>query len=102
MRSQGFFETMDLLQNIFQREEKGEERFCRCLLAAKRFDNPENRRWLRYEPVDSYGEESNRAEFFILEGSPPRGFIITSSNQSVYRYDGQGKRIKTWSVHDFE
>ena len=64
-------------------------------------DNPEGRQWLRGGYVDSYGGESNRVEFWALEGSPARGFIIFRiSDGTAWRYDGYGKRIATFTAFD--
>jgi len=64
-------------------------------------DNPEGRQWLRGGHVDSYGGESNRVEFWALEGSPARGFIIFRiSDGTAWRYDGYGKRIATFTAFD--
>ena len=34
------------------------------------------RRWLTAGPTDSYEDESNRVQFWALEGSPAKAFII--------------------------
>ena len=60
-------------------------------------DNPEGRPWLCAGHVDSYGDESNRVEFWALEGSPCCGFIIFRvGDGTAWRYDGYGKRIATF------
>lgn len=63
---------------------------------AKAHRNPENRNWLRAGHADSYGGESNRVEFFVLEGSPARGFIIHIPPHIAYRLDPEGKRIRSF------
>lgn len=46
-----------------------------CVLAML-LPEDRGRRWLKVPAVNSYGEPSNGVEFFVLEGSPPRGFVI--------------------------
>lgn len=62
---------------------------------AKRHLNPDKRKWLRVGRVDPYGSELNRVEFWVLEGSPARGFII-ASNDWAARLDGHGELLKTF------
>ena len=62
---------------------------------AMKAGNAEKRKWLGPVFLDSYGGESNRVEFYALEGSPPRGFIVAVSGFAV-RLDSQGKRLRTY------
>jgi hypothetical protein len=63
------------------------------LKQAKEFRNDEKRRWIRAGYADSYGEEQNRVIFWVLEGSPPRGFIIQKPGICV-RLDASCRVIK--------
>ena len=58
------------------------------------------RKWLKAQSVDSYGDPSNGVEFYVLQGSPPRGFVIawrtfpgTGYGRAV-ALDGRGNRLK--------
>jgi len=66
----------------------------RCIRKAKELNNTEKRRWLGPVKLDSYGSESNRAQFYVLEGSPPRGYIIANALGVVVRYGGTGELLK--------
>ncbi|MBI4220655.1 MAG: hypothetical protein HY682_10955 [Chloroflexi bacterium] len=62
----------------------------------------EDRQWTVAGHVDSYGDPDNRVEFHVLEGSPPRAFIIAwrrSSGQvrRAVALDSSGKRLKAFS-----
>lgn len=75
-----------------------------ALQQAKALWNPEGRAWLHAGSADSYGTRSNRAEFWVLEGSPPRGFIIACYG-AVVRLDdisatGLGRRRKTFAYRE--
>ena len=66
----------------------------RALECAMAKANPEGRRWLRAGHVDSYEGESNRVEFWALEGSPPYGFIIFRvGDETAWRYADSGRLI---------
>jgi len=82
-------------------ESEGVYAKAKALERAMAHGNPEGRQWLRAGHVDSYGGKSNRVEFWALEGSPCRGFIIFRiSDGTAWRYDGCGKRIATFSAFD--
>lgn len=34
--------------------------------------------WLYTRPLHSYNDEHNTVEFYVLQGEPPRGYIIAS------------------------
>ncbi len=52
-----------------------EKRLVRTKLAAEPFSDGGKRKWLSAD-VDSYGAPSNRATLHVMEGSPPKAFII--------------------------
>lgn len=60
---------------------------------AKRYRNEENRRWLRAGHADSYEEELNRVAFWVLEGSPAKGYIIEKRSGCI-RLDASCRVIK--------
>lgn len=67
------------------------------LSEAKRYRNIDRRKWIAGGHVDSYAQEEERAEFWVLEGSPPRGFIIYLPGQRVaFRYNGYGELLRTF------
>ena len=75
----------------------------RALERAMAKANPDGRRWLRAGHVDSYEGESNRVEFWALEGSPPRGFIIFRvGDGTTWRYDEWGRLIGTFRAFEGE
>jgi len=49
--------------------------------AGQDFGGKNPRRWLTGNPPDSYEDEKYRIDFFVLEGSPPYGFIVCGINQ---------------------
>jgi hypothetical protein len=49
-------------------------------------------KWLRAD-LDSYGLESNRFTVFVLEGSPPRGFVVVVAGVAT-AYGWNGRIIK--------
>ena len=63
-------------------------------------ENPEQREWLYAGHADSYNTEVNRAGLYILEGSPPRGFIIYTNDFAV-RLDDRGKTIACIDIATF-
>jgi hypothetical protein len=61
------------------------------LLKAMKFSNRDNRPWLKMGYADSYGNESNRVEAWLLEGSPAVGFILHWVNyKRAVRLDSHG------------
>jgi hypothetical protein len=44
---------------------------------AKKSGKNQGRKWLGPVVLDPYESESNRVEFYVLEGSPAQGFIIS-------------------------
>ncbi len=55
-----------------------EDRIAKAKLQARRWvgDFDCERRWLEAEPPYSYGDEKYKVQLFILEGSPPKGFVL--------------------------
>jgi hypothetical protein len=57
------------------------------------------RKWFKSVSLDSFEDEKNRVEFYVFEGSPPRGFIIANyAVGSVYAYDMNMKHRMTTRV----
>lgn len=54
-------------------------------------DGP-GRKWLGPKAIDSYGAESNRAQTYVLEGSPPRGFVIVTDQLAIAISGGGDKK----------
>ena len=71
---------------------------------AKTKDNPGNRPWIKAAYSDPYGKSKDRVEFWVLEGSPPRGFIIAWSDGDVVRraarLDRTGQLIQVFALGD--
>lgn len=63
------------------------------LKAAFDYENPDGRRWLYAGCADSYNEESNRVSFWVLEGTPPRGFIIIWHGDFPHTYVTHAARL---------
>ena len=64
---------------------------------AKRCGKTEGREWLYAGSCDSYGTDANRVSFYVLQGSPPRGFIIHwHHDHKAVRLDSVGRRIRTF------
>lgn len=54
------------------------------------------RKWVGPLVYDSYGSESNRIEFYVFEGSPPRGVIVglpSTADITLYGMDGKKVRV---------
>lgn len=71
------------------------------LLKAQRFLTSRagggDRRFLYAVPLDSYDEKHYRMEFYVLEGSPPKGFIVADhASRQVSAYDGAGTLLKVF------
>jgi hypothetical protein len=58
-----------------------------------------NPKWFYTKPLDSYNDERDRVEFYVLEGEPPRGFIIANYNLgTVYGFNMQLEPVTTTCV----
>ena len=69
----------------------------KVLEQALAYQNPEGRKWIRIGRADSYQSSSNAVEAWLLEGSPPRGFVLFWINHGIaVRLDDWGKRLKTF------
>jgi hypothetical protein len=54
----------------------------------------ESRRWLETN-VDSYQAGTNRISFLVLEGSPPRGYVVVNySTKKVTAFDSADRVLK--------
>lgn len=66
---------------------------------AKTFRNTENRKWKKSSTVVMY-KDSAPVTLYVLEGTPPRGFIVAIENSvgysSFHRLDNDLKRLKTF------
>lgn len=65
----------------------------KMLRKAMAHQNGDGRRWLLAGSADSYGGAHNRATLWVLQGSPPRGFIVSTPGKAV-RLDMDGKRLR--------
>ena len=50
------------------------------------------RLWLEAS-VDSYQESSNRVTLYVLQGSPPVGYVLAAGNQWARAYSSRGNSI---------
>ena len=72
---------------------------------AKRFiisrvEDGDERKWLSAN-VDSYETSTQRITLFVLEGSPPRGYVIANySTLTVKAFSIQDKTLRTWNLGD--
>lgn len=48
----------------------------KALVEELRPQGHEDRKWLASDPVASYGADSNAVRLHVLEGSPPRAYLI--------------------------
>lgn len=71
----------------------------KAIVKAKSFSNPENRDWLEVGRALMYGEPSNEVAVFVLEGTPPMGFILAYGT-NVNRLDGNGKVLKRFYTYE--
>jgi len=56
-----------------------------------------HRAWLEVH-VDSYESESNRLQMIVLEGSPPKGWIIVNyGHRTLTAFDLQGNKLYRWT-----
>lgn len=60
------------------------------LVADAAYDRAETgkRRWLVGHPPDSYGSKAYRTELHVLEGSPPKGFVVVNHGLAVALSNG--------------
>lgn len=64
---------------------------------------PEGRRWLIGHAPDSYGDLNYRTSIHVLEGSPPKGYVVVFGHAScgkVMAFDCMEHRIGTWEWRD--
>lgn len=61
-------------------------------------DGPK-RDWLVTAPIDSYGSSGNRARLLVLQGSPPRGFIIETAHYAI-AVSASGEKKKRFYLHE--
>lgn len=59
--------------------------------------------WFYTRPHHSFSDERNTIEFYVFEGSPPRGFIIANYARSIVTaFDMHMKMIMITSVSGLE
>ncbi|OFV66809.1 MAG: hypothetical protein SBU_000102 [Candidatus Syntrophoarchaeum butanivorans] len=60
-----------------------------------------SRAWLRASPPDSYEEDNYRVELWVLEGSPPKGYVLASHGiGQVKAFDWSLRCIKTYDASE--
>ncbi len=57
------------------------------------------RQWLEATPPDGYASDSYRCQLFVLEGSPPKGYVLRTP-YFVAALSAEGRRLHTW--HSWE
>jgi hypothetical protein len=57
-----------------------------------RDDADKTRNWLPLGHADSYGSEDNRVEAWVLEGSPPHGWLLYQAGDA-FRLNSEGVLI---------
>jgi len=61
------------------------------------------RQWLEAEPPHSYGDPSYRVRLFVLEGSPPKGYILADySYRLVKVFSANFLKTETLRLKDEE
>jgi hypothetical protein len=55
---------------------------------------PGERRWLESSPPNSYKESRWRVQISVLEGSPPKGYVLACSESAVLAIDCSGQVLK--------
>lgn len=82
-----------------------DQRHDRLIQQAKGYQNPDRRRWLETQvPVpynEEQGDETYPCRFFVLEGTPLRGFLLAHAGV-VIRLDPWGRRLKLFHIDDDE
>lgn len=68
---------------------------------AKLLGSQGKREWISGNKLCSYGSNTNSVEFFILEGSPPRAYIIAIEGLHVTLLDAHLNEVKTFLVGVF-
>lgn len=59
--------------------------------------NTTKRAWLEAH-IDSYHSEYNRLQMIVLEGSPPKGFIIVNYGaNTLTAFDCHGNKLHVWT-----
>jgi hypothetical protein len=64
-----------------------------CLRIAKEVDNPDKRRWLLIGQANMYGNPDSFVKVYVLEGTPPRGYIIETYEQVARVAEGKVDRM---------
>jgi hypothetical protein len=72
-------------------------------IAEKRTNNElANRRWIEATPNPSYGCKDYTTKLFVLEGSPPKAFILSEFSSGIIKVFGGGfKPIHTLRAYDY-
>jgi hypothetical protein len=77
-----------------------EEAILRAREAVRqRYGGAGDRQWL-VAVLDSYDDPCNRIEFHVLEGSPPKGWVVVDQGTAI-AYDQSGRRIKAWHCQSY-
>jgi hypothetical protein len=82
----------DIMRSKEGREESPDELISHShaeqIRIAKTFGNPERRRWIRIGRVNMYRNPDHSVEAYVLEGTPPRGYIIACYSDVLRISDG--------------
>ena len=72
-------------------------------IAEKRTGNElADRRWIESVPDPSYGSKDYIVKLFVLEGSPPRAFILSEFSSGIIKvFGGAFKPIHTLRAYDY-
>jgi hypothetical protein len=63
----------------------------------KRWPGVEERPWLEAEPPDSYKDPFWRVRLFVLQGSPPKGFVLANyGTHTVKAFNSEMKHLYTF------
>jgi hypothetical protein len=54
-------------------------------LVARNYGETGDRKWLKSNPPDSYGDERYRVELYVFEGSPPKGFVVADWSHLIVK-----------------
>ena len=64
---------------------------------------PGDRKWLVGGPPDSYNDPHYRTEVHVLEGSPPKGYVVAFGHHNcgvAMAFDCSEKQIYKWTWQD--
>jgi hypothetical protein len=62
-------------------------------------DDAAEHRWIVAGQYDPHGLNTNRVDFHVLDGSPPRGFVIAMRHRAI-ALTRDGRRIRAFASRE--